>query len=332
MKINKNIIIGVLGFMIIKVVSVISPTLAYAEKIELSLGHAAPSMFVYHIMAMKFKEMLEEKVGDKVTVKVYPSAQLGGEKDTIEGEIIGSVDMAIVTTALLSLWVPQMVYIDIPYLYRDIDHAMKVINGPIGQSINEKMEKHGVKILACADMGYESVFNSKRPIYKPSDIAGMKCRVVQNPLYVDLINAWGAKSIAMNFGEVYTALQQGVIDAAFNEPYSYDIVKHYEVAPYYSITNHMYQAYALTMSKKRFDSLSGDTQQAILDSAKALIPISVELTKNMDLRIIGKLVRENHILFNTADEDAFKKVSQPVIDKWSKTVGIDIIEQIKAVK
>jgi tripartite ATP-independent transporter DctP family solute receptor len=225
-----------------------------------------------------------------------------------------------------------MVYIDIPYLYRDADHAMKVINGPIGQAINKKMEQHGVMILACADMGFESVFNSKRPIYKPSDFAGMKCRVVQNPLYVDLINAWGAKSVPMNFGEVYTALQQGVIDAACNEPYSYEIVKHYEVAPYYSITDHMYQAYALTMSKKRFDSLDADVQKAVLETAKALIPLSVKITTDMDLRIIGKLVRENRILFNVTDKKAFEKASQGVIDKWSQKVGMDVIEKIKAVE
>jgi len=305
---------------------------AHAKKVELSLANEAPPFFVYTIISEKFKEMLEEKVGDKVTVKIYHSGQLGGEKDTIEGEIIGTVDMAIVQSSLLALWEPQMVYIDIPFLYRDIDHAIKVMNGPVGQSLNTKMEKHGVMVLACMNLGFRGIYNSKRPIYKPADVAGMKYRVIQNPLYVDLINSWGAKAVPMNFGEVYTALQQGVLDAAGLEPYSYEIMKHYEVAPYFSISNHIYQSFVLTMSKKKFDSLPADVREAILETSKAIIPAGVQITKDIDYRIIGKLVRENRVLFNVANIEAFEKASKSVSDKYATKVGMDIIEQIKAVK
>ncbi len=305
---------------------------AMAEKIELSLAHEAPPFFVYQIIAEKFRDILSEKSGGKVTVKIFPSGQLGGEKDTIEGEIIGTVDMAIVQSSLLALWENQMVYIDIPFLYRDVDHAIKVMNGPIGQSINKKMEKHGVMILACMNLGFRGIYNTKKPIYTPKDVVGMKYRVIQNPLYVDLINSWGAKATPMNFGEVYTALQQGVLDAAGLEPYSYEIMKHYEVAPYFSITNHIYQAFLLTMSKKRFDSFPKDVQQAILDSAKEVVPLAVKITKDIDYRIIGKLVRENNVLFNKADINAFKKASEAVTKKYSEKVGMDIIEKIKATK
>ena len=136
----------------------------------------------------------------------------------------------------------------------------------------------------------------------------------------------------MNFGEVYTALQQGVIDAAGLEPYSYEIMKHYEPAPYFSISDHKYQAFFLTMSKKKFDSLPSDVQQAILDAAEKVIPIGVKITTEIDYRIIGKLVRENRVLFNVVDKKAFAQASQGVTEKYSKIVGMDIIEQIKAVK
>lgn len=310
----------------------IHPQQACAKKIELSLANEAPPFFVYTIISKKFKEMLEEKVGDKVTIKIYHSGQLGGEKDTIEGQIIGTVDMAIVQSSLLALWEEQMVYVDIPFLYRDIDHAIKVMNGPIGQSINKKMEKHGVKVLACMNLGFRGIYNSKRPIYKPADVAGMKYRVIQNPLYVDVINSWRAKAVPMNFGEVYTALQQGVLDAAGLEPYSYEIMKHYEPAPYFSITNHIYQSFFLTMSKKKFDSLPADVQQAIMDTSRAIIPRAVQITKDIDYKVIGKMVRENKVLFNVADIEAFRGASKAVSDKYSKKVGMDIIKKIKAVK
>ncbi len=305
---------------------------ARAKKIELSLANEAPPFFVYTIVSEKFKEMVEKRVGDKVSVKIYHSGQLGGEKDTIEGEIIGTVDMAIVQSSLLALWEEQMAYIDIPFLYRDVDHAIKVMNGPIGQAINRKMEAHCVMVLACMNLGFRGIYNRHKPIYTPADVAGMKYRVIQNPVYVDLINAWGAKAVPMNFGEVYTALQQGVLDAAGLEPYSYEIMKHYEPAPYFSITNHIYQAFVLTMSKKKFDRLPGDVQQAILDAAREIIPAGVKITQEIDYRVIGKLVRENRVLFNVADIDAFKKASQAVTEKYSRKVGTEIVEKIKAVK
>ena len=308
------------------------PRQANAQKTELSLANEAPPFFVYTIISEKFKELVEKKVGDKVSVKIFHSGQLGGEKDTIEGEILGSVDMAIVQSSLLALWEPQMVYIDIPFLYRDVDHAIKVMNGPIGKSINDKMEKHGVKVLACMNLGFRSIYNRTKPIYKPADVAGMKYRVIQNPLFVDLINSWGAKAVPMNFGEVYTGLQQGVLDAAGLEPYSYEIMKHYEPARYFSITDHIYQSFVLTMSKKKFDSLPAEVKKAIEESATEVIPLGVQITKDIDYRIIGKLVRENKVLFNVADKEAFKEVSKAVTDKYSQKVGMDIVEKIKAFK
>jgi tripartite ATP-independent transporter DctP family solute receptor len=261
METRKKVLASLIFFMFLMAgIFVIPVHPVVAQKVELSLANEAPPFFVYTIVSERFKKMVEDKVGSKVSIKIYHTGQLGGEKDTIEGEKIGTVDMAIVQSSLLALWEPQMVYIDIPFLYRDIDHAIKVMNGPIGQSINKKMENHGIMVLACMNLGFRDVYNRKKPIFKPADIAGMKYRCIQNPLYIDLVNSWGAKATPMNFGEVYTALQQGVIDAAGLEPYSYDIMKHYEVAPIFSVTNHMYQSFVLTMSKKKFDSLSLDSR------------------------------------------------------------------------
>jgi tripartite ATP-independent transporter DctP family solute receptor len=333
MEFRKKVLSSLLSFLLlIGGIFILSPHPAFAQKVELSLANEAPPFFVYTIVSERFKKMVEDKVGNKVSIKIYHSGQLGGEKDTIEGEKIGTVDMAIVQSSLLALWEPQMVYIDIPFLYRSIDHAIKVMNGPIGQSINKKMENHGIMVLACMNLGFRDVYNRKKPIFKPADIAGMKYRCIQNPLYIDLVNSWGAKATPMNFGEVYTALQQGVIDAAGLEPYSYDIMKHYEVAPIFSITDHVYQSFFLTMSKKKFDSLPKDVQQVILDTAKALIPEAVQITKDIDYKVIGKLVRENKVQFNMADIEAFRKASKSVSDKYSQKVGMAVIEKIKAVK
>jgi tripartite ATP-independent transporter DctP family solute receptor len=333
METRKKVLASLIFFMFLMAgIFVIPVHPVVAQKVELSLANEAPPFFVYTIVSERFKKMVEDKVGSKVSIKIYHTGQLGGEKDTIEGEKIGTVDMAIVQSSLLALWEPQMVYIDIPFLYRDIDHAIKVMNGPIGQSINKKMENHGIMVLACMNLGFRDVYNRKKAIFKPSDIAGMKYRCIQNPLYIDLVNSWGAKATPMNFGEVYTALQQGVIDAAGLEPYSYDIMKHYEVAPIFSVTNHMYQSFVLTMSKKKFDSLPKDVQPVILDTAKALIPEAVQITKDIDYKIIGKLVRENKVRFNTADIEAFRKASKAVSDKYSQKVGMDVIEKIRAVK
>ena len=161
------------SFLFLAITLGIAAPAAYCQKIELSLANEAPPFFVYTLVSKEFKKLVEDKIGTKVTVKLYPSGQLGTEKDTLEGQMIGTVDMAIVQSSLLALWEPQMVYVDVPYLYRSIDHAMKVINGPIGKSLNKKMEKHGIMVLAGMNLGFRCIYNSKRPIYKPEDIAGM---------------------------------------------------------------------------------------------------------------------------------------------------------------
>jgi tripartite ATP-independent transporter DctP family solute receptor len=333
MMIKRSILFNILTLLFFVGLMVTIPTApVHAQKVELSLGHMAPPTFYYQTLAVRFKEMLEKKFPDRVAVKVYPAGQLGQEKDLLEGEKIGSVDLAITMTSLLALWEPQMSYIDIPYLYRDIDHAAKVMNGPIGISINKKLENHGIMVLACYNLGFRSIYNRKRPIFKPADLAGMKHRVIQNPLHLDLVNSWGAKAVPMNWGEVYTALQQGVIDSVDNNPPSYETMRHYEVAPYFSVTNHLYTASALTMSKKRFDSLPKDLQQEIVDASKALVPEAIQITKEIDYKIVGKLVTENKVQFNTADIEAFAKASKAVSDKYSQKIGMDIIEKIRAVK
>ncbi|MBM4305573.1 MAG: TRAP transporter substrate-binding protein [Deltaproteobacteria bacterium] len=333
MSLKKRNVFGILFVLFLACISFsFFPSRVNAQKIELSLGHTAPTTFYYHTLAMRFKEMLEKKFGDRVTVKVHPAGQLGSEKDHLEGLKIGSVDMAITMTSLLALWEPQMTYIDIPYLYRDIDHATKVLNGPIGMSINKKLENHGIMVLSCYNLGFRSVYSRKRPIFKPADLAGMKHRVIQNPLHIDLFNSWGAKAVPFNWGEVYTALQQGVLDSVDNNPPSYDIMKHYEVAPYFSITNHIYTASVLSMSKKKFDSLPKDLQQEIVDISKALVPEAIQITKDIDNKIVGKLVNENKVQFNTADIEAFAKASKEVSDKYSQNVGMDVIGKIRAVK
>jgi tripartite ATP-independent transporter DctP family solute receptor len=306
--------------------------IASAEKTKISLAHLAPPGFVYQTIAEKFKQIIEEKVGDKVTVVIYPSGQLGEEKDTLEGEILGTVDMSIVNIALLSLWEPRMTYLDIPYLFRSAEHAMNVINGPVGQSIHKNMEKHGIMVLSCLGMGFNGIGLRKGPIFTPDQLAGMKIRVIQNPLHVDLVNSWGAKAVPMNFGEVYTALQQGVLDGVVNSPWGgYHIMKHYEVAPYFCLTDQYYWVSALTMSKKKFDSLPNDVQQAFLDSREVIVSFAAEKVEELTHKTIGSLVMKG-IIYNVPNLDAFRKASKSVTDKYAEKIGIDIIEQIRAVK
>src|SRR4030043_2013957 len=185
MKTRKKVLASILFFSFIMAgIFVIPVHPVFAQKVELSLANEAPPFFVYTIVSERFKKMVEAKAGDKVSIKIFHSGQLGGEKDTIEGEKIGTVDMAIIQSSLLALWEPQMVYIDIPFLYRDIDHAIKVMNGPIGQSINKKMETHGIMVLACMNLGFRDVYNRKKAIFKPADMAGGRDRGAQTPPYI----------------------------------------------------------------------------------------------------------------------------------------------------
>ncbi len=217
-----------------------------------------------------FGELLEERTEGRYSVEVYHSSQLGEERDTIEQVRAGVIELLRVSMAPFNGTVPETIVPALPYLFRDEDHMRTVMDGEIGDRIKAAFEPAGLVALAFYDSGSRSFYNSVRPIRTVEDMAGLKFRVIQSDIFVDMTTALGANATPMPYGEVYSSIETGVIDGAENNFPSYETSRHVEVAKYFSLDQHTILPEVFVMNKAAFDALTPEDQeifrQAALDS------------------------------------------------------------------
>lgn len=245
----------------------VDPSLVKAKNV-VKLAHVCTLEDIFHTQALKFKELVEQKVGDQMEIKIFPNKQLGEkETDLISMVQQGTIDSAVITCGPITTFDPLFGVQDLPFLYISNEHAYKVLDGPIGQRFLNSLEKVGIKGLAFGERGLRHVSNNVRPVNHPDDLKGIKIRVMESPVYVATFKALGANPIPMGWGEVYTALQQGTIDAQENPPVVIWAFKIFEVQKYYSLTGHSYAGNVIMMNKKLFDSFTPSVQKTLLECA-----------------------------------------------------------------
>lgn len=277
-------------------------------------------------------KLLEERSKGKIKINVFHSAQLGQEKDTIEQTRFGVIDMNRVNMAPFNNLIPATNIPSLPFIFRSVAHMRKVMDGPIGDSILAEFEKHGLVGLAFYDSGARSFYNSKRAINSPADMKGMKIRVQQSDMFISLVSALGANATPMAFGEVYSGLQTGVIDGAENNWPSYESTKHFEVAKFYSQTEHSLSPEVLVMSKKTFDKFSADEQKMIKAAAKESVAKMRELWDAREKASEAK-VRAGGAQVNTVEKQPFIDAMKPVYEKFVKDQAMkDLVAKIQAEK
>lgn len=220
--------------------------------------------------------------GGRLRMKIYPGAQLGAEKDTLELTVFGGLDIARVNIAPLNAFVPETRVPSLPFMFRSIPHMRAAMDGAPGQIILDSMRNHGLVGLAFYDSGARSFYTTKRSINDPTDLSGMKIRVQNSDLYVSMIKALGGNPTPIPLGEVYQALLQGVIDGAENNWPSYESMRHFEAAPFYSLTRHVMSPEVVCLSLKTWDRLTPDDQDRVLLAAQASVPI---MRQSWDARV-----------------------------------------------
>lgn len=285
------------------------------------------------VEAVKFlSSQLEAATQGRVSIKVFHSAQLGSEKDTIEQTRFGVIDINRINMAPFNNLIPATNIPSLPFIFRSVDHMRKVMDGQIGEDLLKEFEKHDLIGLAFYDSGSRSFYNSKRPFLKPDDMKGLKIRVQQSDMFVALINALGGNPTPMPFGEVYSGLQTGVIDGAENNWPSYESTKHYEVSKYYSLTEHSLSPEALVMSKRSFEKLSKDDQAAMRAAAKASVKKMRELWDAREKMSEDK-VRSGGAIINSVEKQPFIDAMKPVYDRFVTTPALkDMVAKIQAVQ
>ena len=279
-----------------------------------------------------FGELIKERTDGRYSVEVYHSAQLGQEADTIEQVRSGVIDLNRVSVVAWTRLVALTNIPSLPYLFTSNDHARKVMAGEIGDEIAKGFEQHGVVVLAFYDGGARSFYNAKKPVNTVADLAGLKFRVIQSDVFVDMVAALGATATPMPYGEVYSSIETGVIDGAENNFPSYESAKHFEVAKNYSLDQHTIVPEVFVMSKMSWDKLSDEDKTIFKQAGKESMEKQWEL---WDARVAEsrKIVEEAGSQITTPEKQPFIDAMKPVYDKYVNTPELkDLVARIQAVK
>ena len=273
-------------------------------------------------------QQLSTATNGKDSIKVFADGALGSEKDTVEQVKIGALDMVRVSSAIFNGIVPESLIPSLPFLFRDIDHLRSTMYGPQGEKILAAFEKAGFVGLAMYESGARSLY-AKKPIRTLADTKGMKVRVIPSDLMVGLVTQMGASATPMPFGEVYTGLKTGLLDAAENNYPSYDEAKHFESAPFYSETMHVMTPEVLVFSKKIWDTLTAEEQSAIRKAAKASVPFYVKLWEAKEKESRETVVKGGAKIIPASEIDrkAFMAAEKPVWDKFASTPELKSLVQ-----
>jgi tripartite ATP-independent transporter DctP family solute receptor len=273
-----------------------------------------------------FGELVKERTGGRYSVEVYHSAQLGEEKDTIEQVRSGVIELNRVSMAPFNGTVKETIVPALPYIFRSEDHMHKVMDGAIGDQIKAAFEPAGLVVLAFYDAGARSFYNKQKPIASVADMKGMKFRVIQSDIFVDMVAALGANATPMPYGEVYSAIETGVIDGAENNFPSYDTAKHFEVAKNYSLDEHTILPEVFVMNKAAWDKLTPEDQAIFKQAAKDSVAKQRELwaAKVAESR---KKVEAAGAQVTTPEKQGFIDAMKPV---YEKHVTDDVLKKMVA--
>jgi tripartite ATP-independent transporter DctP family solute receptor len=269
----------------------------------------------------------------RLSVQMYPSMQLGGEKETIEQTQIGAIQLLRVSAGTMGPIVDDINVVNMPFLFKNIAHSEKMMDGPIGQELLDKITASptaNLVGLCWMNSGARSLYNSKHPIKSIEDVKGLKFRVIGNPIFIEMMNALGGNGVAMGYDQVFSALQTGVIDGAENNPPSYVFSNHYTAAKYYSLTEHLVIPEVLVFSKRAWSGLSADDQNLVKKFAREAQFEERELWKKYEEQAMEKAKAAGCQIVEIADKSPFQNAVKPVWDKYGPKYQ-DMIKRIQAI-
>ena len=277
---------------------------------------------------------LEAATNGRLSIQMFPSMQLGGEKEMIEQAQVGALQIARISVGPMGPIVPEMNVFNLPFMFRDNAHMEKVIDGPIGDELLKKLSDHPTANLiglCWMNAGTRNVYNSKKPIKSVEDLKGLKIRMMGNPVFVDTMNSLGGNGVAMGFDQLINAMQTGVVDGAENNEPTYDSGQHYRYAKYYSKTGHLMIPEILVFSKKSWEALSKDDQALIMKLSKEAQQEERKLWYEREKASIEKLKASGAEINEVSDKKPFQAAVKPVWDKYG-AAHTALIQRIQDVK
>ncbi len=296
----------------------------------IKLAHVVNEKDGFHIAALKFKELVETRTKGAVKVEVFPNASLGDERTLIEGMQIGTISMGVITNGPVANFLPEIAAFEMPFLFSSPEEAYKVLDGSVGKKVLDKLEAINLKGLAYAERGFRNLTNSKKPVKTPADMAGLKIRVMENPVYIDTFKTLGTNAVPMAWTEALTALQQGTIDGQENPINVIYSFKLNETQKYLTLTKHSYAPALFLMSKKVYGSFNKETQDILVKAAQeAAVHERKWNAEQMADQL--KTLKERGMQIIEPDTAAFQAAVKPVYAKYGPKFGT-LLEDINKAK
>jgi len=305
-----------------------------AKTIKINLAHGGDPVHPWHIAAQKFAEEVKEKSEGEIDVRIYTAGQMGGDREMLESTQSGALQMSAVSTMAMSGFEPSMQIFDLPYLMPDYKTAYRVLDGEIGEKVSSALLKKGIRNLAYWENDYRQLSNSRRPIASIKDVAGLKIRVPETPILIGWLEGLKAIPTPISYTELYTSLQQGVVDGQDNGILLMHSAKYYEVQKYYTLTNHIYAPVAFIINERFYQKLSPQQQIIIKVAAENARDFQRELsaerraTRLIEMKKAGLEVTE----LSPQAMAAFRESAKPVYEKMKSAVNQQLLQQIRDLK
>lgn len=303
---------------------------AMAEK-TLKMAYALSTSSHYGAGAEAFAKSIESGFGGQYKIQQFPNSALGGEREVIEGLQLGTIDLAIVSTGATLNFVPKTGVFDIPFLFRDLDHARKVMDSDIGKQMLAEFSKRGLVALAWGEQGFRQLTNNVRPVATPADAKGLKIRTTENPIHIAAFRQLGILATPMAWPEVATALQQGTIDGQENPMSVIVSAKLPQLQKYLSLTAHVYGPALVLMSPNVYDGLSDANKEKFKAAGHESAVAMRKYVDDIEKSGIEE-VKKQGMQVNTVDHAAFVKAVEPVYPQYYKQFGKDLVESIRNTK
>ncbi|ARK32304.1 DctP family TRAP transporter solute-binding subunit [Halalkalibacter krulwichiae] len=290
------------------------------EVYELRLGHIATETNPYHLLALEFKELVEERSEGQVKINVFANGQLGQERELLESMQFGNMDLAVITSSPVTNFVPEFGILDVPYLFEDWDHVERFLDSDVAEELLKETDNVGINTYAFIPRGFRSVTNSKHPVHTPDDMKGLTLRVIESGVYLDTINEMGATATGMPWSDAFTAMQQGAIDGQEND-YSINYTQNvFEVQKYLSLTEHIFAINTIMSSQTTMEKLPEDLQQLIADAAVDAAKTIAEHNREQQDVLKANLL-EKGMEINEVDKELFMNAVPNTQEKYSQQFG-----------
>ena len=308
-------------------------SMAFSAEYKLKLAHEVAVDSTQHLAATRFAELVKERTNGGVEITVYPNSGLGPGPQALNLLRGGSIEIVQSGSTTFNGLVGETAALELPFLFRDAEHAYRVLDGEVGQGVLDKLAPHGVQGLAFLENGWREVTNSRRPVRSHEDIKGLKIRTTPNPFHIQAFQLLGANPVPMAYSELYSALETGAIDAQEHPLPVLWAAKYYEIQKYLTLTHHAYSPLILVMNKRKFDSLPAEYRAILVESARETATYQRDLNAKQVAEIIAGLKEAGMEVIEEIDTTQFRQiVEEPLRKSFAEKYGMDLLSAIAAEK